>query len=184
MVKILLLLLVLSSDSSKPYTFRNDTLYINYWHAVNEDYLKYYLDVVDKYQPKVVWLRVETYGGDPFAAMDFVLTVREKYELITQSNGLVASAGLLLFLGGDKRVASKYTLFLIHDIKTLTIGFLSSSDSRKQAEDMAKIQNVINKFIAERTGLDVDVVDSLSMRESWLTGKEALRFNFVTEVKE
>ena len=184
MVKILLLLTILSSDSLKPYTFRNDTLFINYWHAVNEDYLKYYLDIVDRYQPEVVWLRVETYGGDPFSAMDFVLTVKEKHELITQSNGLVASAGLLLFLGGDKRIASKYTLFLIHDIKTLTIGFLSSSDSRKQAEDMAKIQNLINRFIAERTGLDVKIVDSLSSRESWLTGEEALKFNFITEIRQ
>ena len=188
MTKFLLLLCIAGSnnfyDSMLPYTYRNDTLYIHYWYSVTASNLKIFLDAVDYYKPKVVVLTVETAGGEPQAAINFIWYIRQHAKLITKSSGLVASAGVLLFLGGDKRIATKYTIFLIHDLRQFTFSFLSPSDSKKQAETLLKIQKVINTFIADRTGLSLAQVDSLSQAETWLTGQEALKFHICTEVRE
>ena len=188
MIQLILFIILSVSDSTfivKDYAFRNDTLFINCWSAISEENLRHYLDIIDNVNPKVIYLRINSYGGEPFSAKNFAKTLSlMNVEVITESHGIVSSAGFILYLTGRKRIASSHTLFFIHCIQTLTLGFLNPVDLDKRTRNLTKIQKEFNEFISEKLDIPVEVVDSLSRNETWLNGREAMKFNIVTELKE
>jgi ATP-dependent Clp protease protease subunit len=97
----------------------------------------------------------------------------------TVANGVVASAAVLIYLGGEK--GQRHTLpnarFLLHQPSTMVRG--QSSDIDIAAREIVKLRRRYNEIVAETTGKDITVVEKDSDRDFWLSAAEAKEYGLV-----
>ncbi|MCD4656458.1 MAG: ATP-dependent Clp protease proteolytic subunit, partial [Planctomycetes bacterium] len=112
-----------------------------------------------------------------YDAMKFV-----KCPIITITNGICASAAVIIFLGGDKD--KRFTLpnarFLIHQPSTFAQG--QATDLAITAQEILKIREQYNTIVSEATGKSVEQITSDADRDFWLSAKEAVEYGLATKV--
>lgn len=96
--------------------------------------------------------------------------------------GICASAGVLIYLGGDK--GSRYSLphsrFLLHQPSTSAFG--QASDMEITANEILRTRKKYAEIVAEEIGSNADKVVADSNRDFWLTADEALKYKLVDKV--
>lgn len=97
----------------------------------------------------------------------------------TIANGIVASAAVLIYLGGTsgKRFALPNARFLLHQPSTSTRG--QATDIDITAKEIVKLKRRYNEIVSEVTGKPVEKVESDADRDFWLTAQEALAYKLV-----
>ena len=102
----------------------------------------------------------------------------------TVANGLVASAAVLIFLGGaeGQRLALPNSRFLLHQPSTVTRG--QSTDIDIAARQIVALKRRYNQIVAAATGRDLTKVENDSDRDFWLTSVEAKDYGLVTRIIE
>ncbi|HMQ23177.1 MAG TPA: ATP-dependent Clp protease proteolytic subunit [Planctomycetota bacterium] len=115
-----------------------------------------------------------------FAMYDILRFVRCPVRTIV--NGLCASAGVLVFLGGDK--GSRLTLpgsrFLLHQPSTAGRG--TASDLHITAQQVVKLRERYNRIVAEATGRPDDEILEASKRDFWLSASEAKEYGLADRI--
>ena len=87
----------------------------------------------------------------------------------------------IILQAGSKRVASKYTRFLLHEIMTMTIG--RTSEQEEQVIELRKLNSMLRDILVERTGKPAEAIDKAWKKtERWLSAEEALEFGLIDEV--
>ena len=112
-----------------------------------------------------------------FDAMKFV-----KCPIITITNGICASAAVIIFLGGDKdkRFSLPNARFLIHQPSTFAQG--QASDLAITAKEILKIREQYNSIVSEATGKSIEQITEDADRDFWLSATEAVKYGLVTKV--
>lgn len=99
-------------------------------------------------------------------------------------NGLCASAGVLVYLGGDE--GSRFSLpgsrFLLHQPSTAGRG--TASDLHITAQQVVKLRERYNRIVADATGKPEDEILEASKRDFWLSAPEALEYGLVDKILE
>ncbi|MCA8969395.1 MAG: ATP-dependent Clp protease proteolytic subunit, partial [Planctomycetes bacterium] len=97
-------------------------------------------------------------------------------------NGLCASAGVLVFLGGDKdsRLTLPGSRFLLHQPSTAGRG--TASDLHITAQQVVKLRERYNRIVSEATGRPEDEILEASKRDFWLSASEALEYGLVDRI--
>lgn len=115
-----------------------------------------------------------------FAMYDILKFVRCPVRTIV--NGLCASAGVLVYLGGDE--GSRFTLpgsrFLLHQPSTQGRG--TASDLHITATQVIKLRQRYNQIVAEATGKPEDEILEASKRDFWLSATEALEYGLADKI--
>jgi ATP-dependent Clp protease protease subunit len=97
-------------------------------------------------------------------------------------NGLCASAGVLVYLGGDE--GSRFTLpgsrFLLHQPSTQGRG--TASDLHITATQVIKLRQRYNQIVAAATGKPEDEILEASKRDFWLDAEEALAYGLTDKI--
>lgn len=71
----------------------------------------------------VVYLHINSMGGEMFTAIPIVNAMREcKANVITVAEGAVMSAGSLIFFAGDGLVVNPHCSFMVHDVECGALG--------------------------------------------------------------
>ena len=71
----------------------------------------------------VIYIRINSEGGDLFSAMQMVRAIQESNATIICSvEGICMSAATLIFLSGDRFELSDHTMFMFHNYSSGTIG--------------------------------------------------------------
>jgi ATP-dependent Clp protease protease subunit len=98
------------------------------------------------------------------------------------ANGVVASAAVLIYLGGEKgqRHSLPNSRFLLHQPSTMVRG--QSSDIDIAAREIVKLRRRYNEIVAETTGKDIAVVEKDSDRDFWLSSGEAKEYGLVDRI--
>ena len=117
-----------------------------------------------------------------FAMYDILRFVRCPIRTIV--NGLCASAGVLVFLGGDD--GSRFTLpgsrFLLHQPSTAGQG--TASDLHITAQQVIKLRERYNRIVSAASGKPESEVLEASKRDFWLSANEALEYGLADKILE
>jgi len=140
-----------------------------------------YLEHIDPQKPITVF--VNSPGGDAdsgFAIYDVMKFVESPVSTVVA--GLCASAGVIIFLGGDKgqRVSTPHSRFLIHQPSTGAQG--QTSDIEITAKEIIKTRDRYNRVVAEETGIVADKIVKDANRDFWLSASEAVEYGLVDRI--
>jgi ATP-dependent Clp protease protease subunit len=113
---------------------------------------------------------------------DMVRALRPRIKMI--GTGWVASAGTHIYLGADKanRFCLPNTRFMVHQPAGGIRG--TASDIEIEAEEILKMQERINRTIADETGQPIEKVRQDTDRNHWMSADEAKAYGIVGRVME
>ncbi|MBU6156609.1 MAG: ATP-dependent Clp protease proteolytic subunit [Alphaproteobacteria bacterium] len=113
---------------------------------------------------------------------DMVRALRPRIKMI--GTGWVASAGTHIYLGADKanRFCLPNTRFMVHQPAGGIRG--TASDIEIEAEEILKMQERINRTIADETGQPIAKVREDTDRNYWMSSEEAKAYGIVGRVIE
>ena len=132
---------------------------------------------------------ITVYVNSPGGSADSGFAIHDILRFIscpvrTIVNGLCASAGILIFLGGDKgsRFSMPGSRFLLHQPSTSGQG--SASDLCITAEEIVKIRKRYNQLVCAATGKKpAKVLEDVS-RDFWLSPQDALEYGLIDKILE
>jgi ATP-dependent Clp protease protease subunit len=104
-----------------------------------------------------------------------------KSDVVTIVCGQAASMGAVLLAGGakGKRYAWKNARVMIHQPLISGHMYGPATDIQIQAEEMLRIRNSLNKFLADATGKNVDQIEADTDRDRFMTADEAKAYGMV-----
>jgi ATP-dependent Clp protease protease subunit len=113
---------------------------------------------------------------------DMIKALRPRIKMI--GTGWVASAGTHIYLGADKanRFCLPNTRFMVHQPAGGIRG--TASDIEIEAEEILKMQERINRTIADETGQPIAKVREDTDRNYWMSADEAKAYGIVGRVIE
>ena len=164
---------------------------ISGWWGYNTAQLRYDLEGVSSND---ITVNISTYGGDVFEALAIsgILSGLNK-QVTTVGYGIVASAGTVLLLAGNKVKMSENAFFMIHNPSAEVGG--EAGNLRDAANLLDKIQQQLikiyvdaieknNKLINGTREATAKQVEKWINAETWLTAPEALEIGFIDEITE
>lgn len=132
-------------------------------------------------------VNIHTFGGCTLTAFGIYNKLRRfatenKIKLSTRIDGYCASAGVSIFLAGDRRVGNAYAEPFVHNAWTMAFG-VDKKEAQKISEDLTKTDNTIATLYAERTKISKEKALELMDADSWLSPEECMEFGFYTELE-
>lgn len=107
-----------------------------------------------------IHLYINTKGGDANAAMAIVDIIQNsKTPIYTYSIGEVMSAGLAIFVVGDKRFAGEHSLFLYHQLHINNLRNKTLKELTQIYNESIKLQNIYDKIIINNTKITQQQLD-------------------------
>ncbi len=126
---------------------------------------------------------IDSPGGDADAGYGIFDMIRYiKPEVKTISNGLTASAGVIILLAAKKenRHSLPNSRFLIHQPSSGMMGV--AADIKIHADEILKLKERVNKLITEETGQDIKTVERDTDRDRWLSPEAATEYGLISSV--
>ncbi|WP_336598421.1 head maturation protease, ClpP-related [Paraburkholderia bengalensis] len=134
-------------------------------------------------QGGTVNLRINSPGGDVFAAQSIVAAIRDTgAKVIAHIDGVAASAATVIASAADEVVMSDGAMYMIHCAWTVAIG--NAEDLTATADLLDKTDGVIASQYAKRSGKSVDDMKAYMSAETWFTAQEAVDVGLVDRIAE
>ncbi|HET8727462.1 MAG TPA: ATP-dependent Clp protease proteolytic subunit [Alphaproteobacteria bacterium] len=113
---------------------------------------------------------------------DVIKFVRSTVQVRVIGTGWVASAGALIFVGGEKqnRFCLPNTRFLLHQPLGGVRG--SAVDIDIEAREIVKMRERLNQIFAEETGQPIEKVRKDTDRNYWMSAQEAIDYGMVGRI--
>jgi len=137
----------------------------------------------DKEKPISVYINSPGGGADSgFAIYDMLKFVNPSIRTIC--SGMCASAGIVIFLAGDKgqRLSLPNSRFMVHEPRYLSTAYGRASDIAIIARELIKLKDRYNTIIAEATGKSIDEIAKDVQRDFWLSPAEAVEYGLVDKI--
>jgi len=128
-----------------------------------------------------IYLHIQSYGGEifsGFSAMDNILMC--KSPVITIVDGVCASAGTFLSIVGKKRLITKNSYMLIHQLSSFHWGKYSELEDQKQNMDNFMIK--IKEIYTEYTKIPKVVLDDILKHDLFFDANRCLEYGLVDEI--
>jgi ATP-dependent Clp protease protease subunit len=129
---------------------------------------------------KTIRLRINSPGGDVFAARAMAQALREhpaRVEVIV--DGYAASAASVVAMAGDHVAMADGAFVMIHNAWTIAMG--NASDLTDTAALLTKIDQSIAETYAKRAGSTAEEMLQLMAAETWLSADEAIALGLADE---
>ena len=142
---------------------------------------------------KPVAVRIASPGGSVTDALDIFQQFRDHGQVTAYLYGPVASAATIIAMGAAKVVMSRYSLFLVHKVRSWTDqwGYFNADEItalidalKKQQDDNDKFDNVLVAMYCNKTGKSAPEIKSLLSEDKWMSAEEAKAWGFVDEVTD
>jgi ATP-dependent Clp protease protease subunit len=151
-------------------------------------------DLVEKVVAKILLLEAEdpkkmitVYVNSPGGDADSGFAIYDAMKFVscpvrTVCAGLCASAGVVIFLGGDKgeRFSFPNARFLLHQPSTGTQG--QASDIEITAKEIVKMRDRYNQIVSKETGITVKQIAKDANRDFWLSAEEAEKYGLLDRI--
>jgi len=137
----------------------------------------------DPKKPVTVFINSPGGGADSgFAIYDMLRYI--KCPIRTICSGMCASAGIIIFLGGDE--GSRFSLpnsrFMLHEPRYMSTAYGRASDIAIMARELLKLKDRYNQVISQATGKSLDEISTDVQRDFWLSPAEALEYGLVDKI--
>jgi ATP-dependent protease ClpP protease subunit len=141
---------------------------------------------LNKITTSKICVRINSGGGDVFAAEAIRTAIREKRQegkkINCKIDGFCGSAAVGIAAACESIAISSSGYFMIHDPMVFAYGYYNISDFSKGQAMLEKIkQGIINAYAA-KTGKDKKEISDLMTAETWYTGDEAVENGFCDEL--
>lgn len=141
-----------------------------------------YLGSLSKEPIKII---LNSVGGEVYHAMliyNTLTSLKKKGIKVTlEARGLAASMGVIILQGGSKRLATKYTRFLMHEITSWAFG--KASKVEEEAREAKKVNEMLYQILSERTGKSVRAIaKKCKKKDVWMNAEEALKFGLIDQI--
>ncbi|SHG90209.1 head maturation protease, ClpP-related [Tepidibacter thalassicus] len=141
---------------------------------------------LNKITTSKICVRINSGGGDVFAAEAIRTAIREKRQegkkINCKIDGFCGSAAVGIAAACESIAISSSSYFMIHDPMVFAYGYYNISDFSKGQVMLEKIkQGIINAYAA-KTGKDKKEISDLMTAETWYTGDEAVENGFCDEL--
>ena len=140
-------------------------------------------DLIEKVEPKPLKIFINSNGGDFFAAIPIIDTIRNsKIPIHTYVEGIAASASSLISIVGHKRFITKNSFMLIHELRGGVQGTYSNITDEK--ENCDKIMSLIKNIYIEKSNnkLKINILENILKRDIILSATECLKYGLVDEI--
>jgi ATP-dependent Clp protease protease subunit len=128
-------------------------------------------------------LRINSPGGDVFAARAIAQAIAEKDSIITcYIDGVCASAATLPVIAASASYITDGGLFMIH--RAWTMAFGNKNDLLEIADLLERTDNSIAQTYAQKTGKNAEEMLVLMDAETYLYGQEAVDMGFITAIND
>ncbi|MGQ1890634.1 Clp protease ClpP [Thermophagus sp. OGC60D27] len=140
-----------------------------------------------------VLLNISSLGGDIDHGLAMHDAIVNHGNVSVRLSGFVASAATVVASGAKTISMNSTAFFLIHKVSGWIdeYGFKNEDELKeliekftKEAEENKKIDLVIAKIYANRTGQKVQDIIDLMKKETWLTAEDAKEWGFIDEIIE
>lgn len=131
----------------------------------------------------VIHLRINSPGGDVFAARAMEQAIREhSSKIIAHIDGYAASAASYLALSADEVLIAEGGFFMIH--KAWTVAFGNSEDLMDTAALLEKVDASLVATYVRETGQDAEQIAAWMADETWFNAEEAVQYGFADSIAE
>ena len=132
---------------------------------------------------KEIYFYINSPGGSITDGMAIVDTMNYiKCPVETVCVGLAASMGAVLLTAGEKgkRFAMPNSEIMIHQPLIGGGGLQAQATEIKiHADHLVRTREKLNKFLSERTGKPLDVIEKDTERDNYMTAEEALEYGLI-----
>ena len=132
---------------------------------------------------KEIYFYINSPGGSITDGMAIVDTMNYiKCPVETECVGLAASMGAVLLTAGEKgkRFAMPNSEIMIHQPLIGGGGLQGQATEIKiHADHLVRTREKLNKFLSERTGKPLDVIERDTERDNYMTAEEALEYGLI-----
>ena len=137
---------------------------------------------------KDINLYINSPGGSITDGMGIIDTMNYiKCPVSTICIGMAASMGAALLCAGEKgkRFATPNAEILIHQ-PLIGGGGLSvqATEIKIHADHLVKTREKLNKFLSDRTGQPIDVIEKDTERDHYMTAEEALKYGLIDGIMD
>ncbi|WP_256815567.1 head maturation protease, ClpP-related [Cytobacillus sp. Bac17] len=124
-------------------------------------------------------LEINSYGGDVFAGIDIMNTLRgHKGKVSITVTGIAASAASIICMGADEIKMYSNTQMMLHNAWTIVAG--NAKQLRKAADDLDSIGESVLASYTHR--IDEDTAKKLLDKETYLSASKAKELGLVDEI--
>ena len=145
-----------------------------------------FLDDLNKVATPNICVRINSRGGDVFAAEAIRTAIREKRHegksITCKIDGFCGSAAVGVSAACEKTSIPASAWFMIHDPYIFVFGYYGIPEFKKDISMLEKIKQGIIVAYAEKTGKDRREISDLMTAETWYTGEEAVENHFCDEL--
>lgn len=149
-----------------------------YWGGVSP---QSFVKTLSEIKSSVIHLRINSPGGDVFAARSIEQALREHpAKVIAHIDGFAASAASFIAMAADEIVMNEGGFFMIH--KAWTIAWGNENDLIDTAELLAKIDGSLVNTYAKRTGQKAEDIAQWMADETWMSAQESVDRGFADRI--
>lgn len=132
---------------------------------------------------KTIHLRINSPGGDVFAARSIEQALREHpSNIVAHIDGVAASAASFLAMAADEIVMNEGAFLMIHKASTLAYG---NSDSLLETANLLhKIDESLINTYAKRSGKGIEDIAQWMSDETWFSAEEAITQGFADRIHD
>lgn len=125
-----------------------------------------------------VLLFIHSEGGDAYAGLSGMNHIQQsRVNIITVSDGFVASAATFLLLGGKRRYAMAHSCVLIHQVSGLFWG--KYAELQDEMQNSTQLMKILRKLYRKKTKMTNKKIDIMLKKELTLTSQKCVRFGLV-----
>jgi len=144
---------------------------------------KAFITALNAIKAPVIHLRVNSPGGDVFAARAIEQAIKEHpSKVVAHIDGVAASAASFISLAADEVEIAKGAFFMIHNASTIAMG--NASDFLETAALLEKVDASIVDTYVDVTGQDREKITAMMDAETWITAQEAVDLGFADRIAE
>ena len=126
-----------------------------------------------------VLVNIFSCGGDAYscqAIIDSLMSIKAK--VVTRAYGCIQSAGFLIYLSGDVRLAGKYTTLMQHGVSYDLGGNLKLH--KQEIMEFERMEKRLSDFIIDRTLITEKDLKKHTGEEWYLDYSDALKYGVIT----
>ena len=155
-------------------------LFIN--GEISEETSQYFFDKVLSSKGKKLDIYINSSGGCSYAAVSIMHFIKQAgKEVTTIALGECCSAAFFIYLLGDKRYATKYTLFMNHKDEVSSPS--STVHSLKGlTEATLKVCGLMEDDMASWMGITKKQHQKMLQKDAWFTAQQAKRLGIVDKI--
>ena len=138
------------------------------------------LSITSKIEKQPIYLHLTTDGGLIHSAFSVIDCIKNlSVPVYTVADGIVASAGTLIFLAGEKKYMCENAYMLIHELRSGVWGKMS--DIEDEVENLKKLMAHITKIYVDNTKLKKKDLSKILKKDMIWDINECIRTGLVDE---